>query len=139
LSVKVFYDEISFRIKGWRKIKKIIEKVIGESNKISGDLSFIITNDEKVLDINIKFLSHNYYTDVIAFDYSSGKSINGEIYISIDTVSENALKYKVSLNEEVKRVIIHGVLHLLGMDDKTENQRKRMKTQEDFWLGKMEL
>jgi probable rRNA maturation factor len=139
LSIKVFYDEVSFRLKGWRKIKRIIEKVIGESNKISGDLSFIITNDEKVLDINIKFLSHNYYTDVIAFDYSSGNHINGEIYISIDTVSENALKYQVSLNEEVNRVIIHGVLHLLGMDDKTENQRKRMKKHEDFWLGKMEL
>lgn len=139
MSIKVFYDEVSFRLKGWRKIKRIIEKVIGESNKISGDLSFIITNDEKVLDINIKFLSHNYYTDVIAFDYSSGNHINGEIYISIDTVSENALKYQVSLNEEVNRVIIHGVLHLLGMDDKTENQRKRMKKHEDFWLGKMEL
>jgi probable rRNA maturation factor len=139
LSIKVFYDEVNFRLKGWRKIRNIVEKVIGEKNKISGDLSFIITNDENILGINIKFLGHYYNTDVIAFNYNYGNLINGEIYISIDTVYENAINYKVSLNNEVKRVMIHGVLHLLGMDDKTERQRKMMKKQEDFWLAKMEL
>ena len=134
MSVRIYYDEVGFRLKGSRKAIKLIEKVIRSERMISGDLNFIFTSNKEIKRINVQFLEHDYYTDVIAFNYNQGSVINGEIYISIDTVKENANNYKVSLNNEILRVMIHGTLHLMGYDDKEKNKRREMTRLEDKWL-----
>jgi probable rRNA maturation factor len=136
LSLRIFYDNTSFRLLGWKRAKSIIEEVIRNELRVSGDLNVIITNDESIREINMKFLNHDYYTDVIAFNYNEEEVIKGEIYISIDTVRRNAIEYKVHLREEVLRVIVHGVLHLIGYEDSTDEGKEEMRRKEDFWINK---
>ena len=138
MRLRIFYDETDFRLKGWRKAAKMLNKVIEKEGKISGDLSFIITNDERLREINIQFLEHDYYTDVITFNFNNGDIINGEVYISLERVTENASNYNISLKSEIFRVLIHGVLHLVGYNDLVENDKIRMREMEDHWLGRVE-
>jgi probable rRNA maturation factor len=121
-------------VRNWRKIRELILKVISEEGKFSGDLNFIMANDEFIRKINIDYLKHNWYTDVISFIYDEEEGTNGEIYISIDTVKRNAREYKTGYNIEMLRVIIHGVLHLCGYEDRSSIEKEKMHKKEDFWI-----
>ena len=137
MKIQLFYDNVKFRYEGWRKIWALIQKIILSQNKIPDDISVIITGDEELLQINKEFLGHDYYTDVITFDNSKGDFVAGEIYISADRIKVNAIDFGVSKQIEMRRVIIHGILHLIGMDDKSDDERLEMRGEEDKWLFKL--
>ena len=134
MSLRIFYDNVDLRFPRWRKAQNIFLRVIGSENKIPDDLNFIITNDSTIKKINNEFLQHNYFTDVIAFDYGNEHVVRGEVYISIDTVRRNALNYKISLTNELFRVMIHGLLHLCGHTDNNEEGKNEMRRLEDYWI-----
>lgn len=120
-----------FKLKKSALIKKWIEKVAAKEKRSVGDLSYVFMSDEELLKINQQFLKHNTYTDIITFDYSENKKISGEIFISVDRVEENAKKMGTTFEDEIHRVIIHGVLHLCGYKDKTKIDSDNMRKQED--------
>ena len=99
--------------------------------KKCGDISYIFCSDEKILEINREYLDHDYYTDIITFDYTEKNRISGDIFISIDTVKSNADEFKVSYEEELHRIIIHGILHLCGINDKGPGEREIMTQKEN--------
>ena len=138
MKINIFYHEVKYRLKNASKIKELIIKVIRNEKKIPGDLNFIITNDGNIRKINKEFLKRDIFTDVIAFDYGLDEKVNGEVYISIDTVKLNANNYKVSLKSELLRVMIHGTLHLCGYQDKTDEEKQEMHKQEEKWMGVLE-
>lgn len=123
-----------FKIKNRRRYTSWIKEVIfsyGYSNKSIGDISIVFCTDEYLLNINIEFLKHNYYTDIITFDYSTEKYISGDLLISIDTIKKNSQLYNQKFEDELHRVIIHGILHLLKFDDKNAEQKIIMRQQEE--------
>ena len=138
MSIRIFYDNISYRLRNSKKAIELIKKVITKESRIPGDLCFIITNDVNLLKINKEFLKRDTLTDVIAFDYSKSNIVEGEIYISKEAVKRNSHNYKVSLKEEMKRVMIHGTLHLCGYNDKTKEEREAMRKKENYWIEKKE-
>ncbi len=135
MRISFHYDIEKFRLRDSRKLKKTAARIVSDAGKRAGVIDFIITNDEKVYEINTEFLGHDYYTDIITFDYSGGSLLNGEIYISEPRVRENALKYGTSFGSEMRRVIFHGILHLCGYDDRTEEERKKMSELEEMYLA----
>ncbi|MFN4882064.1 MAG: rRNA maturation RNase YbeY [Bacteroidota bacterium] len=100
-----------------------------------GDISIILVDDSEILNINNKYLKHNYYTDIITFDYTKDRTISGDLYISIERVCENAEQYNTKVNDELNRVIIHGLLHLCGYKDKTKKQASLIRKKENYYLG----
>lgn len=112
-----------------------IEDVASRHNKTVGELTYIFCDDEKILEVNRQFLQHDYYTDIITFDYSNRRRISGDLFISLDTVKSNAELFARSYDEEFMRVIIHGVLHLCGIDDKGEGEREIMEKHENEALA----
>ena len=136
MKISVFYENVSFRLKSRKKIKELIQKVITEEGKFSGDLNFILADDEFIRKINVEYLNHNWDTDVISFNYGEQDGLNGEIYISTETVRRNANEYRVGYHREMLRVIIHGVLHLCGYEDGTVMEKNIMHEREDFWMNK---
>jgi rRNA maturation RNase YbeY len=134
LSFGFFYDGVKYRIRNSGVLKQVLEKIVLSSGSGTGNINIILTTDESLRRINRDFLNHDYYTDVISFEYSDTNTIAGEIYISVDTVRINAAEYGKTFRNELLRVVIHGLLHLTGLDDKTEKEREVMRSREDYWL-----
>ena len=116
--------------------KKWINQVISNEAKEEGDITYIFCNDDYLLEKNIRFLNHNTLTDVITFDYCEGNSVSGDIFISIQRVKENSEVFKVDFLTELNRVMVHGLLHLLGYTDKTESESSLMRKKENYYLSK---
>ena len=112
-----------------------IDTLIFNENKKEGELSFVFCSDEYLLKMNIDYLNHNFYTDVITFDYTEGDVISGDVFISIERIKDNAKIFKTSFENELQRVMIHGVLHLIGYKDKTEDEKKEMRQKENKYLN----
>ena len=137
MAIHFHSEQIDFPDIDKKSIKNWIKTVIDSHKSKVGDLNYIFTSDENILAINNKYLEHNYYTDVITFDYTENKVISGDIFISLETVKTNSEKFEQAYPQELKRVIIHGVLHLIGFKDKTEPDAKEMRKQEDNALKKL--
>ncbi len=130
---------ISFIYSDFKSLKKWLIGVVEIEEGEDGDIEIIFTSDEYLIDINRKFLKKDYYTDVICFDYCEGKVISGDILISIDSVRENAKYYNVDFQDELDRVILHGVLHLLGYKDSNDTEKKEMRSVESYYLKRRSL
>ena len=128
-------DSIKFPDLKRRVTTSWIKSVAELYQKKLGDIAYIFCSDEKILEINKQYLQHDYFTDIITFDYSDGKKISGDIFISLDTVKSNSEEFKTSYDEELFRVIIHGVLHLCGLKDKSSNDAKLMREAENNALN----
>jgi rRNA maturation RNase YbeY len=124
-------DDIKIPVFSKRKISFWIKQVAGKYGKRVGEIAYIFCSDEKILEVNNHYLNHDYYTDIITFDYSENGIVSGDIFISVDTVRTNAEKYAVACQDELYRVIIHGILHLCGIDDKAPGARAMMERNEN--------
>lgn len=121
------------------EIRNWIKQVAALHGKRVGDISYIFCNDEKILEVNRQYLKHDYYTDIITFDYTEGDKLSGDLFISLDTVRTNAEQFGQPYNTELHRVIIHGVLHLCGIDDKGPGEREVMEKNENEALSLLQL
>ena len=136
MPIHYFYEQIDFKIETPRKASTWITLVAKTEKKEIGDLTYVFCSDDYLLSLNQQFLKHNTLTDIITFDYSEGKNeLSGEIYISIDRVADNAAKFKTDFQDELHRVMIHGVLHLVGYKDKKPAEKARMRKKEEACLS----
>jgi len=131
-----FNYETNFELEQTDQISQWISNTIVEENCKEGDINYIFCSDEYLHKINVQFLNHDTLTDIISFDYSVGKELHGDIYISVDRVKENASDFNVEFKHELARVLIHGVLHYCGYKDKSENDAELMRSKEDYYLNK---
>ena len=132
-------DGISYTLKHKTLIREWVIKIIYSEKGKPGEINFIFCSDKCLHKINLAYLKHDTYTDIISFDYSAQELLSGDIFISIDRVKENAKKFNADFTEELHRVMIHGILHLLGYKDKTRSQKATMQGKEDFCLSLLSL
>lgn len=132
--IRYFREDTSFDFKNRRLNNSWLKEVIISEEKVPGNINYIFCSDEYLLDINKKFLSHDYYTDVITFDYCEEDVISGDIFISVDSVRDNAAHYGVTFERELDRVMVHGVLHLIGYDDHCDEDIAEMRAKEDHYI-----
>lgn len=129
-----FVDGVEFDWALEERMSIWLRQIVEEESGTLGEVNFILTSDQKLLEINKKFLNHDYYTDVITFQLSPDL-IEGDIYMSLDRIRENAINLGVSFSDELFRVMAHGLLHMIGYSDKDEDERKEIRSKEDFYLN----
>ena len=130
-----FFFENTDEIKLPLNLAEWAENIIISEQKKPGKISYIFCDDEHLLEINRTYLNHDYYTDIITFDYVKGKIIAGDIFVSLQRISDNAVTLSSDFENELLRVVAHGILHLCGFKDKTEEEIKEMRAKEDFYLN----
>lgn len=137
--VSYYTEDISFQFKEKRLTSRWLKFVAESETKRLGDIAVIFCSDHYILDVNMKYLQHDYFTDIITFDYCAGNVLSGDLFISIDSVRENAAFYGSEFADELNRVIVHGLLHLIGYDDHTEEDIAQMRAKENYYLSQRGL
>ena len=132
--IQFFFENID-SIEITAQTSEWLKKLVIAENKKLGKINYIFVTDEGLLKVNQDFLNHDYYTDIITFDYVKGKTISADIFVSLPRISENALEHSRDFESELQRVLAHGLLHLCGYKDKTEDEQNEMTVKEDFYLN----
>ncbi|WP_283636261.1 rRNA maturation RNase YbeY [Aquaticitalea lipolytica] len=132
-----FNYETEFSLENEQQISNWISSVISEEEFREGEINYIFCDDDYLLKLNLEFLNHDTLTDIISFDYTVGKEINGDVYISIERVRDNANDFNVEFIDELNRVMVHGVLHYCGYKDKSEDEEKAMRLKENYYTSKI--
>ena len=130
-----YHSECDFQLKDDESITKWIKNVINAENKELAEINYIFCDDQYLLKKNQEYLQHDTFTDIITFDYTEKNRLSGDIFISIERVKENAITFAVPFETELRRVIIHGVLHLMGYKDKSKEDAEKMRNKENFYLS----
>lgn len=133
-----FTEDTDFKFGGRRFNNSWLKSVAEAESRRIGRINIIFCSDKYLLDINMKFLSHDYYTDIITFDYCEKDELSGDLFISIDSVRANAEFFGTSFDNELNRVMVHGILHLIGYDDHSDEEQKEMRAKENFYLDMRE-
>lgn len=137
--ISYYFEDTDFIFKGKAKNNRWLRIVAESEIKSIGNISIIFCSDNYILDINQKYLEHDYFTDIITFDYCEGDRLSGDLFISVDSVMENSIEYGTEFNDELNRVIVHGLLHLIGYDDYTDEDTAEMRAKENYYLSFREL
>ena len=137
--IHYFFENTDFVFKGKARTNKWLRLAAESEIRRLGDINIIFCSDNYLLDINQKFLGHDYFTDIITFDYCEDDRLNGDLFISVDSVRENAVEFGQEFDVELSRVMVHGILHLVGYDDHTKADQKVMRQKEDYYLSLREL
>ena len=132
--IQFFYEEVETLSLNEKTVNWLTGIIVSEQKK-AGKITYVFCTDEALLKVNKEFLDHDYYTDVITFDYVKGKTISADIFVSLPRISENAISLNKDFNSELHRVLAHGILHLCGYNDKTDDEIQQMRQKEDFYLS----
>ena len=133
--IRYFNEDVKFVLKDKLANNRWLKMVAGSEIRSIGDVNIIFCSDNYILDVNMRYLQHDYFTDIITFDYCEGKTLSGDLFISIDSVRENAHEYGAEFDDELHRVMVHGLLHLIGYDDHTPEEEKIIHEKEDYYLS----
>ena len=133
--IRYYQEDIDFKFKHKLLNNKWLKFVAESEVRSLGDIGIIFCSDNYILDVNMKYLQHDYFTDIITFDYCEGSKLSGDLFISIDSVRDNAAFYGTEFEDQLNRVIVHGILHLIGYDDHSESEQAMMRSKEDYYLS----